>query len=270
MKPAPVASQRQAAAALVCLFLCLTGCASQSASRQAMPGDPLEPLNRGVFAFNDLTDTYLLRPVASGYAWLLPQFVRTGVNNFFDNLSAPVDILNGFLQGKPEQGFSDAARMGLNTTVGIGGLFDPATTAGLARHDEDFGQTLGVWGLPEGPYLVIPFFGPRTVRSGGGQLVDLQYHPQLQLRGRYRSRLNVLWLVHQRSRLLAVDGQVQRAFDPYAFVRDAYLQNRRFLLYDGMPPETSFPEDDFEDDFDEAFESAAPTGTTAQRPPVSR
>jgi phospholipid-binding lipoprotein MlaA len=253
MSRVPVAAPGRAAAALIVLTgLFVSGCASQSASRQPVPGDPLEPVNRGVFAFNDFTDTYLLRPVASGYAWLFPQFMRTGVNNFFENLAAPVDILNAFLQAKPRQGFSDAARMGLNTTVGIGGLFDPATTAGLALHDEDFGQTLGVWGVPEGPYLVIPFFGPRTARSGGGQLVDLQYHPQLQFRGGIRSRLNVLWIIHQRSRLLAVDEQIQRAFDPYAFVRDAYLQNRRFLRYDGMPPEEAFPEEDFDDEFADA------------------
>jgi phospholipid-binding lipoprotein MlaA len=237
-------------------MLAATGCASQAASSTKAPGDPLEPLNRGVFAFNDVTDTYLLRPVARGYDWLLPQFMRTGINNWFENLATPIDILNAWLQGKFQQGFSDAARMGLNTSLGIGGFFDPATTAGLARNDEDFGQTLGVWGVPEGPYLVIPLFGPYTVRSGVGQLVDLTYHPQLQISpAGLRSRLNGLWIIHQRSRLLPVDEQIRRAFDPYAFVRDAYWQNRRFLRYDGLPPEDNFPEEDFDDEFENEFDA---------------
>ena len=251
----PGATLRALRLGAVLLMLATAGCASQAAGRTEVPGDPLEPLNRGVFAFNDFTDTYLLRPVAVGYDWLLPQFMRTGVNNWFENLATPIDILNAWLQGKFRQGFADAARMGLNTTLGIGGFFDPATTAGLARNDEDFGQTLGVWGVPEGPYLVIPLFGPRTLRSGVGQLVDLTYHPQLRIRpSGLRSRLNGLWIIHQRSRLLPIDEQIRRAFDPYAFVRDAYWQNRRFLRYDGLPPENNFPEDDFDDEFDNEFE----------------
>lgn len=178
--------------------------------------------------------------------------MRTGIDNAFENLATPIDIVNAWLQGKIRQGFSDAARMGLNTTLGIGGLFDPATTAGLARHDEDFGQTLGVWGLPEGPYLMVPFFGPRTLRSGTGQLVDLTYHPQLRISpAGLRSKINVLWIIHQRSRLLSVDGEIRRAFDEYAFVRDAYWQNRRFLRYDGNPPEAAIFEEEYKGNFEE-------------------
>ena len=229
----------------------LTACASSGPSRPASAGDPLQPVNRGIYKFNDVADTYVLRPVAKGYEWLLPSFMRTGINNFFENLGTPVDVVNNLLQGKVRAGLSDAARMALNTTAGLGGILDPATDAGLAKHDEDFGQTLGVWGLPEGPYLVIPFFGPRTVLSGAGQLVDLTYHPQLQISpAGLRSKINVLWIVHQRSRLLGIDKELDRAFDEYAFVRDAYLQNRLYLLYDGNPP---LDESEFDDNFDAEF-----------------
>lgn len=235
--------------------LLVSGCASQNGS-QGDISDPLEPINRGLFAFNDVADKYVMRPVAVGYTWLLPAVVRTGINNFFDNIGYPVDAINALLQGKVQQFASDSARIVINTTLGFGGFLDPATAAGLAKNNEDFGQTLGVWGIPDGPYLVIPFFGPRTVRSGVGDLVDIQYSPQFNLgRSGIRTKVNIVWLIHQRSTLLGVDQEIERAFDRYAFLRDSYVQNRRYLRYDGDPPEEDyFLDEEFDDEFDEEFE----------------
>jgi phospholipid-binding lipoprotein MlaA len=126
---------------------------------------------------------------------------------------------------------------------------DPATDVGLVRHSEDFGQTLGTWGVPEGPYIMVPFFGPRTMRSGGGDLVDITVNPQFQLfSSSVQTKLNIFWLTHRRSLLIGIDKEVERAFDRYAFVRDAYLQNREYLLYDGNPPVEEFEFEEFDDE----------------------
>lgn len=241
------------ARSLICIWLLLAaGCASQGATGQNEVNDPFERVNRGIFAFNDFADTYVMRPIAVGYEWLLPGVARTGINNFFDNISYPVDIVNALLQGKFRQAASDSARLGINTTLGFAGFLDPATAAGLAKNNEDFGQTLGVWGVPDGPYLVIPFFGPRTMRSATGDLVDIQINPQFHLgSSSIRTKVNILWLIHRRSTLLGVDQEIKRAFDRYSFLRDSYLQNRNYLRYDGSPPEDdSF----FDEEFDEEFE----------------
>jgi len=242
--------------AICCLLMFTAGCAARGTAEQGQLNDPFEPVNRGIFAFNDVADKYVLRPVAVGYQWLLPGFLRTGVNNFFDNISYPVDIVNALLQGKPTQFASDSARFLLNSTIGLAGILDPATAAGLAKNNEDFGQTLGVWGVPEGPYIVVPFFGPRTIRSGTGDLVDALYNPQFQLfSSSVRTKAYILWVIQQRSTLLGVDKELNRAFDRYAFLRDAYLQNREYLLYDGDPPEEDlFFDDEFEDEFGAEFE----------------
>lgn len=235
------------------LLIVLTGCASQP-TITTQDSDPLEPVNRVVYKINDVADTFVLRPVAKGYEWLLPSFARTGLNNFFDNLDLPRNIVNAFLQAKFRQGLSDAARMALNSTLGLGGLLDPATAAGLSRNNEDFGQTLAAWGVPQGPYLIVPILGPRTARHAVGTFVDWQYQPQnLVEASSVRDKVNMLWLVQRRSTLLGIDAEVNRAFDEYSFIRDAYLQNRRFQIYDGRPPdEMDFNEEfgDF-DEFDE-------------------
>lgn len=248
----PFPPERWARGLLLCwAAITLAGCASQGAADRGTPGDPFEPVNRVTFKINDVADTYVLRPIASGYEFIVPAIVRTGINNFFDNLGAPQDIVNAFLQGKFRQGLSDSARFALNSTLGLAGILDPASEVGLAKHDEDFGQTLGVWGVPKGPFIVVPFFGPFTMRHGTGVLVDALYHPQTQYdNSSVRSKVNILWIIHQRSRLLAIDEEVRRAFDPYAFVRDSYLQNRRFLRYDGELPEEDFEfDEEFEDEF---------------------
>jgi len=235
------------------LIFLVTGCATQNGTEQDDYSDPFEPINRVTFGFNDFADKYVLRPVAKGYEWVTPAVIRTGINNFFDNLNYTVDIVNALLQGKFGQAASDTGRLALNTTLGFGGFLDPATDAGLPRNNEDFGQTLGVWGLPEGPYLVVPLFGPRTLRSGVGTLGDLWVTPQLRLfSSSVQTKMNILYIIHKRSTLLGIDEEIDRAFDRYAFLRDSYLQNRRYLRYDGNLPEEDLYLDDEEfDDFED-------------------
>jgi len=238
-----------------CLTLTVSGCASQNANLATEAYDPLEPVNRVFFRFNDLGDRYLLRPLAVGYKRSLPDQLRTGVRNLFSNLLYPVTIANQFLQGKFRETGRDGARFLLNSIVGLGGLFDPATRVGLAENDEDFGQTLAVWGVGNGPYLVIPVFGPSTVRDAFGDVVDAPLTPFI---GVTDGELNLAlgaWVlngVDRRSRLLDVDAQVFEAYDPYIFVRDAYLQNRRYRALDGnVPEDDSYLEESAFDDADE-------------------
>ncbi|MCL4722506.1 MAG: VacJ family lipoprotein [Gammaproteobacteria bacterium] len=248
----PVSGDRKRPALTLCAALLLAGCATQGTVSTTEPNDPFEPVNRAMYKLNDLGDRYLLRPMAVGYERALPLQIRSGVRNIFSNLLYPVTIVNDLLQGKWAQTGRDGARFVVNSTIGLAGIFDPATRIGLTENDEDFGQTLGKWGVAEGPYLVIPVFGPRTVRDGVGSLADLPLTPFLAVFGDETSvRLGayVLYSVDGRSRLLDVDQQVFDAFDPYAFVRDAYLQNRRYRVLDGNVPEDAdlYPED-FDDD----------------------
>ncbi len=243
-------------AGLICATLLLTGCATRGAPVATEPNDPFERVNRVVFSLNDLGDRYVLRPVAVGYERGLPEQLRSGVRNVFRNLLYPVTIANAFLQGKMSQAGRDGARFLVNSTIGLAGLFDPATRIGLVENDEDFGQTLGVWGVSQGPYLVIPIFGPSTVRDGAGSLVDAPLTPFVAIAGdetTVQIGLYALYQVDQRSRLLDVDQMVFESYDPYAFVRDAYLQNRRYRVLDGNVPDDDYdlyPEDveDFGDD----------------------
>ncbi len=204
--------------------------------------DPFEPMNRKIQRFNDVADEKVLQPVARGYAKVLPDPVRRGVNNFFGNLRDVSDIVNNFLQGKPKQGFSDMGRVLVNTTVGLGGLLDPATSLGLVDHREDFAQTLAVWGVPRGPYVVLPFLGPSYVRdvltrAADSRLDPLRYYYPVD----HRNRLLALRLINQRAELLAADSVVFG--DRYLFFRDAYSQRREFLEKDGEV------EDAFGDEF---------------------
>jgi phospholipid-binding lipoprotein MlaA len=214
----------------------LSGCASTAHN----PQDPLEPLNRAVYKFNDGFDRVLLKPAATVYKTVLPQFVRTGVTNFFNNLYDILVALNNLLQGKLPQAVSDVGRVAVNTTVGIGGLFDVGTKIGLEKHNEDFGQTLGVWGIHDGPYLQLPFFGPSSFRDALGLAVDFQGDPVRWLWNHDVPTRNSLWglnIVSKRANLLdTTDLLEDAALDPYEYQRDAYLQNRRSKVYDGNPP----------------------------------
>ena len=215
------------------LALVLGGCASTPRN----PDDPLERYNRAMFAFNEGVDQALLRPAARAYETVAPPLVRAGVGNFFGNLADVWIGLNNLLQGKVGEGLSDWTRFMVNSTFGIAGLFDVATEMGLPKHDEDFGQTLAVWGIGEGPYVVLPLWGPRTLRDAAALPVDFRGDPLMAVNhDQTRMALGVLRVVHVRARLLPLDATLEEAIDRYAFVRDAYLQRRRFQVFDGNPP----------------------------------
>jgi phospholipid-binding lipoprotein MlaA len=227
------------------LLLVLTGPARAQAT-----ADPLEPINRPIFAFNDALDRFALRPLATGYDFVMPQFAQRGVGNFLANLYDVTSTLNAVLQWRWRGAAQSGGRFILNSTIGVAGLFDVATPMGVAPYRTDFGQTLALWGVPEGPYLMLPLFGPRTVRSGMGTLVDtfaLSLPPQLD----DRTVRNTIWgveLVHGRARLLEAD--VLMSGDRYIFVRDAYLQQRAVFVNDGdVVDEFS----DFDEGWDEEF-----------------
>lgn len=217
-----------------------TGCASVSGSGN--PQDPWEGYNRRMHAVNDAIDRGVLKPVAQTYQSGAPGFVQEGVSNFFSNLSDVGTGLNNLLQWKLADGASDLGRFAVNTVVGIAGLWDVATPMGLERHDEDFGQTLGWWGVPPGPYFVIPLMGPSTLRDAPARFVD----PSLYYNGRIdstalRGGLYALNAVQGRAGLLKVEKILDAAaLDPYNFTRDAWLQRRRNHVYDGRPPRERF------------------------------
>ncbi len=227
--------------------LLLGGCVTQSATRPD-PRDPLERVNRATFAFNEAVDRAVAKPVARGYRRITPDPVERSISNFFSNAAYPTVLVNNLLQGKFADALSDTGRLLLNTTVGLGGLFDPASNIGLVRHDEDFGQTLGRWGLRHGAYLMVPLLGPYTVRDGFGSLVDEFTEPRQYLEDD-SSRWG-LWVgkqLEKRARLLDADAVLDRAGDRYALVRSAYLQRREYLVRDGEVPEEDldeFPEDE--------------------------
>jgi len=227
----------------------LGGCANQGATQAEPNPDPLEAINRPIYKFNEGFDRFLLRPIATGYKNITPSPARTGIANFYANFSYPVVIFNDFLQAKFVQGFSDIGRFIVNSTVGVLGFFDPATAAGLRVHREDFGQTMARWGIPSGPYFVVPLIGPSTIRDGAGTLVDLFWlNPVLNIDNhRARAWIFGMGVIQLRASLLVASEQIDEAFDPYLFVREAYLQHRQYLIYDGNPPEDDEYFEDFED-----------------------
>jgi phospholipid-binding lipoprotein MlaA len=214
--------------------------------------DPWQGFNRAVFRFNDTLDRYALKPVAKGYKAVAPRPVRTGLTNFFNNLRAPIVVLNDLLQGKVRHAGSDTVRFIVNTTAGIAGFVDVGSRVGLARHDEDFGQTLGVWGVPSGPYLVLPLLGPSSARDGLGRGVDTYAHPRTHnLDTDINLAITVVDGVNTRASLLDAEEIIQG--DRYLFIRDLYLQHREFAINDGRVEEDPFLDDDsFEDEPDAA------------------
>ena len=196
--------------------------------------DPWEGFNRTMFSFNDGLDRWVLEPVAKGYDFITPDPLEQCISNFFRNLQVPIQSVNGFLQGKPVNGVSDIGRFTVNTTIGLAGFLDPATYFGLVKHEEDFGQTLGVWGVPNGPYLVIPGLGPSTVRDTGGLVVDSMMHPGwYYLDAAVTVGSRVFDTINSRALVLEdVQNARNAALDFYSFVRNGYLQRRRALLLD--------------------------------------
>jgi phospholipid-binding lipoprotein MlaA len=229
--------------ALAALVATLAACA---ATAERDPRDPLEPLNRRVYRFNDKVDQLVAQPVARTYRKVVPDEVRSGVRNFFGNIGDFFIGVNNFLQGKFEDGVGDWARVAFNTTIGLLGIFDVASDMGYEKHNEDFGQTFGWWGARPGPYLVLPFLGSSDLRDGIGTGIDIYTDPLGEVRP-YHAQY-ALWglrLTQTRADLLDASRILEEAaLDKYVFQRDAYLQRRRSLVYDGHPPREKEPDDD--------------------------
>jgi phospholipid-binding lipoprotein MlaA len=221
-----------------------------SVVRQVNPKDPFESWNRRVYAFNDVVDQAVLKPVATAYSNYVPSVVRTTIGNFFGNFGDAWSTVNHFLQGKVQTGFEMMTRVGINSFLGLGGLLDVASEAGLERQDEDFGQTLGVWGMPPGPYLVWPVLGPSSARETLALPLDRGWSPSLFISdGGLTAGLSVVQIVDTRARLLGASRVLDDiALDKYIFLRDAYLSRRRNQVYDGNPPDE--PEEADADDDD--------------------
>ncbi len=225
-------------AVMLAAVVFVAGCATTD-PEFADPRDPLEGYNRVVFSLNDTLDRAIIKPLAQGYNYIVPAPVNKGVTNFFNNLGDVTSAINNLLQFKIGRAFSDLGRVAINTTIGIGGLFDVASNMNLPRYGEDFGQTLGAWGVASGPYLVLPVIGPSSARDSVGVVADWFTDPVTYVQDdTLRWSLRGLDLVDTRADLLNASRVLdQAALDPYSFVRDAYLQRRRNEVYDGNPPE---------------------------------
>lgn len=224
--------------------LILVGCAHSPPSN---PQDPFESVNRKVYTFNLTLDQYILRPTAQGYAKVTPAPAQRSIGDFFSNVRYPITVVNSFLQAKLHNGTSDLTRLIVNSTLGFGGFFDVATGLGLPKHNEDFGQTLGYWGLGQGVYLMLPLLGPSTGRDGIGMVADRFLSPSTYISNLYITLpANALYLVQYRTSLLGLDNTLRSAFDPYLFVRTGYLQDRLNKVYDGNPPKKYTEDTDYD------------------------
>ncbi len=222
---------------VICL-MSVSACVTLPPNHQRVPQDPWERFNRGVYKFNDALDRAIVKPVTKGYVRVVPSPIRTGVTNFFANLQTPTVMINDALQGKFLAAGNDLGRFLLNSTVGLGGILDPATPAGLARNEEDFGQTLGHWGVHPGPFVELPILGPSDVRDTASRVVDTYTNPRQYIKNTYVSYgLYLPYLIDKRASLLPLDETLQNVYDPYAFIRDAYLQRRAYLVSDGKSNE---------------------------------
>lgn len=232
------------AAIVVSSFVLISGCASTNASK----ADPFEGINRATYAFNDVVDENLLKPVAKGYQKVTPEFFRAGVSNLFTNIGDVATAINNLLQGKGGDAASDAGRFFVNSTLGVLGLFDVATPMGLEKHDEDFGQTLGKWGINSGPFLMLPLMGPSTLRDAVSRPVD-SYAGYFRYVDHIPSRNTAFGveIIDLRAHLLGASSTLDTAaLDKYQFIRDAYLQRRLRNVYDGKAPQEKL--DQLEDD----------------------
>ena len=227
------ALKRMAAVVAVAAVALVSGCAATPSKV-----DPLEPMNRALYQVHDVLDANIVKPVAEGYVSVVPQFMRTGFANVFNNIDDLFSAVNGLLQGKLDKAGNDFGRVMINTMFGLGGLIDVAADLDIERGNEDFGQTFAVWGFPQGPYLFIPLFGPTTFRDGAGVIVRIAlgpvgYVPNVPV----RNSIYGVGYVDLRSQALESGSLVDTAaLDRYIFIRNAYLQRRRYLIYDGKPP----------------------------------
>lgn len=228
---------------LLLMLAVLSGCTTM---HSAETSDPFQPYNRVMHQFNDTLDAAILKPVATVYDAITPDPISQGVGNVFSNLADVKVVLNDLLQFKFAQAGSDLHRLLVNSTVGIGGIFDVATLSGIEKHHEDFGQTLGHWGVSSGPYIVLPLFGPSTVRDAVGLVTDSVVDPVMQIdHVPSRNEIITARIIDQRAGLLAVGKVIDAAaIDEYSYIRDGYLQRRQNLVFDGNPTETD------DEDFD--------------------
>jgi phospholipid-binding lipoprotein MlaA len=253
----------------VALTLCAAaGCASTG---DADPRDPLEPLNRAVYRFNEGLDEAVAKPVATAYRDVVPAPLRTYVRNFFSNIADLFIGLNNILQGKPDDGLLDWVRFAFNSTLGIFGINDIASDMGFEKHNEDFGQTLGRWGIGDGAYLVLPLLGPSTLRDGAGTAADLYFDPVGEFSPvRVRNSAVALRAVGARADLLDAGRLLEEAaLDKYVFLRDAYLQRRRSLVYDGRPPREEREEQEREERREQDSPPAEKRGAAAPVNPAA-
>lgn len=252
----------------VCLagLALLAGCASMPPESVTQTRDPWEKMNRITYAFNDKFDKAIARPVAKTYVRAVPRHAREGIHNFFNNLGEPVTFVNDALQAKGKQTLKDFGRFLINTTFGLLGFFDVASHVGLQEHDTDLGITLAKWGVPSGPYLVLPFLGPSTLRDTGGMYPDYYANPiKNSMQARYRNAGTLVNGIDTRAGLLDLDSTLDSAYDPYTFLRDAYIQHRRYKIYDGNPP-SQYPDyPDLSPD-DAAGDGTTPTPATTTTP----
>jgi phospholipid-binding lipoprotein MlaA len=232
-------SSRYSVLSSIFLVFLLSSCSTTGSSKN----DPLEPINRAVFEFNEVVDDNILEPVAKTYKYITPDPIETGVSNFFSNLGEVSTIANDVFQFKFKQAGYDFLRFSINTTIGVFGIFDVATSVGLNKNKEDFGQTLGYWGVPQGPYLVLPFFGSSSFRDAPGLYADRQISPVEQLHNKEELALDTLSIIDIRARLLRATKILDTAAkDKYIFIRESYLQKRESMINDGKS------EEDFEID----------------------
>ena len=219
----------------------LAGCASQPATMTDPERDPWEAYNRNIHSFNMGVDKAIFRPVAKGYDAIMPDAPQRGVRNFFRNLNYPVTFINLILQGKFEESLTATGRFLMNSTVGLAGFFDIATRVEIPEYSEDFGQTLAVWGWKDSPYLVMPVFGPYTARDFLGRSFYGYFHPISYVAREYNNYIPlVVDLISLRAELLPFQAELDAASDPYVLVRDVYLQNREYKIYDGDPPQPDY------------------------------
>jgi phospholipid-binding lipoprotein MlaA len=257
--------------ALLCLVAVLSvGCATIPPDAGRNPTDPWEVYNRHVADFNDRADEYVIKPVAEGYAKVVPEPVRDCIGNIFRNLGDVGNAINNLLQGKAYEATSDICRVAINSTVGLLGCFDVASKVGLARSNEDFGQTFGRWGIGNGPYFVLPLLGPSTVRDAFGRVADVYADPVSYINGdAYEVAAQSVRIVDVRANLLQASRLLDgAALDKYQFVRDGYLQRRRNLIYDGNPPAQKEPEEPA-DDAEKAPETQKPAEPPGNSEPKS-
>jgi phospholipid-binding lipoprotein MlaA len=237
------------AASVAGIAALLSACASIPPEQRAAT-DPWEPMNRTLYQVNTSIDKVTTKPLARGYQKIVPSPVRSGVSNFFRNLTTPRSALNNFLQGKPKRGFSEIGRFLFNSSLGVGGLFDIATAGGMEEYREDFGQTAAVWGVPDGPYVILPLLGPQTLRDALLMPLDTLSQPLYHYENTSaRDKLMVLQIIDLRQSLLSAEKFLEDSKDPYITLRESYLQNREYEVHDGDPPD----DDDFYEDFDEDY-----------------